>query len=489
MGELDNKLKEIARLLNVEEDNLNSGDLFSQIFDKIQRIKRENDMLNLALDSCVDHFHITDGKGTILRVNTAFEKNCKIKREFVEGRTTSEMEQLGVYKPSMTGTAIKEKRQITFVQSVPMGEVITTCTPVLDEEGNVKLVVSNARFINELKLLHKYFKERSAIGNGPDGNSKEFVSQDPLMISLKDMAKKVAPTDSSILILGETGSGKSMLAKLIHENSARSKGNFIEINCAAIPENLIESELFGYSAGAFTGAKKEGKRGLIELANNGTLFLDEIGDMPLNVQAKLFNFLQSRTITRVGGEDSIPVDIRLITATNKDLEKMTHEGLFRSELYYRINVVPITIPPLRNRQDDIPLLIEYFRNKFCNKYSTIIMISHEVIECMLNYSWPGNVRELENLIERLIVLDRNGIIELEDMPATILASSDTNDEKIMVNRIVPLKEAIEEFERKLVISVYNKYKSSYKVAEKLNISQSAAMRKIHKYVNPSLEED
>lgn len=480
MEKFDNFLNKIAELLDIKDFDVNSEEALSILYDKIQGIKQENDMLNMALDNSADNFHVTDGKGNILRVNRAFEMHCKVRRDFVEGKNIVDMERLGVYRPSLSSIAIREKRQITFLQKVQGNEVITTSTPVMDEEGNVKLVVSNARFINELKLLNKYFREIAEADHVKD-TVREIVSQSPIMKSLKDMASQVAKADSSILIRGETGSGKSLLARFIHINSGRCDGKFIEINCAAIPESLIESELFGYSIGAFTGAKKGGKRGLVELANNGTLFLDEIGDMSLNIQAKLLNVLQNHEITRVGGEEAIPVNIRLIAATNRNLEKMVDEGRFRSELYYRINVVPLYMPPLRDRREDIPLLTEYFRVKFCNNYKTSVMISREALDRMTNYAWPGNIRELENMIERLIVTDRKGIIELEDLPSPLLNMTNLPGENITIHKIIPLKDAIEEVEKQLIFSAVKVYKSSYKVADKLKISQSAVMRRLHKY--------
>jgi PAS domain S-box-containing protein len=481
MEELEIFLNKIINLLNIENLDATSEKTFSILYDKIQKIKQENDMLNLALDNAADNFHVTDGKGNILRVNRAFEMHCKVSREFVEGKTVLDMERLGIYRPSMSSIAIKEKRQITYLQYVSGGEVITTATPILDEEGNVSYVVCNARYINDLQLLNKYYRDKSEREYTAKETTENIIGESSIMKSLKDLANQIAKADSSIVITGETGSGKSMLAKYIHQNSHRNKGRFIEINCAAIPESLIESELFGYSTGAFTGAKQGGKQGLIELANNGTLFLDEIGDMPQTVQAKLLNVLQKRVITRVGAEAEIPVNIRLISATNCDLKKMITEGKFRRELYYRINVIPLYMPPIRDRSEDIPLLIEHFRRKFCYDYKTNVMISNDALDRMKNYIWPGNIRELENLIERLVVTDRKGIIELEDLPVSLLVMTGSPEENITVNRIIPLKEAIEEVEKQLIISAFQTFKSSYKVADMLKISQSSAMRRIHKY--------
>ncbi len=273
-----------------------------------------------------------------------------------------------------------------------------------------------------------------------------------------------------------------MLAKYIHEHSGHRKGRFVEINCAAIPESLIEAELFGYASGAFTGARPGGKYGLIELANNGTLFLDEIGDMSLHIQAKLLNVLQNREIIRVGGFDPISIDVRIIAATNSDLANLVKRNKFRSELYYRLNVVPINLPSLRERREDITLLVEHFLREFCDLYKTGVLISKEALDVMENYPWPGNIRELRNLVERMVVTDNKGLIELGDLPSALLSVTANPDEKIVtVNRIAPLKDAVEEVERQLISQAKDKYKSSYKIADALKISQSSAMRRIQKY--------
>ena len=302
------------------------------------------------------------------------------------------------------------------------------------------------------------------------------------MKKILDLVKVIAPTDSSVMISGETGTGKSMLARYIHEQSRRRDKAFVEINCAAIPENLIESELFGYESGAFTGANAKGKKGLMEIADGGTLFLDEIGDMPLSLQAKLLQSLQNRTITRVGGEKTIKVDIRLITATNMDLEQMVEDGTFRNELYYRINVVPIHLPLLRERREDFQLIVDVSMERFTSKYGKEVILSQEARKALEGYSWPGNIRELENTVERLVVTNRNGIILPADLPSRIIEENRQYGGGVMIDDIIPLKKAMEEMEKQLVSAAYTKYGSSYKVAEALDISQSAASRKIIKYL-------
>ena len=229
-----------------------------------------------------------------------------------------------------------------------------------------------------------------------------------------------------------------MLAKYIHENSPRSKKKFVELNCAAIPESLIESELFGYETGAFTGAQKGGKPGLFEVADGGTLFLDEIGDMPLQLQPKLLHALQNKTITRVGGTRQIPVNVRIITATNKNLENLVKEGLFRNDLYYRINIVPISIPPLRERKSDITPLINSFVDRFNKHYNQSAAIDDGAMKLLNLYKWPGNIRELENMIERLLVTNKSGIITEWDLPNNIRIMTDSDDDSgIHVSKLMP----------------------------------------------------
>ncbi len=449
-----------------------------QLCGMVKQLKEENTLINLALDHAVDSFHVTDGKGIIRRVNHAFERRSRMTRGEVEGHHVEEMQRLGLYRPSMTSVAIREKRELTFIQDGPGGETVVTMTPVLDQQGEVQLVVSNGRFLDDLVLLDKYFrekKERTATAR------QDVQFRDPDMAKLWELMVHVAKTDSSILLTGETGTGKSFFARQIHEHSQRKDGRFVAINCAAIPENLIESELFGYTGGAFTGAKRQGKKGLIEQAHGGTLFLDEIGDMPLNLQAKLLQVLQNRTITPIGGEQEIPADFRLITATNAHLEEKMASGAFRWELFYRINVVPLTIPPLRERREDLTILIEMFLQKFCEKYQTPVILCEDALYRMLKYPWPGNIRELENIIERLVVTNRKGVVELEDLPNTILLTTAPAQDAISVNRIMPLKEAIEQVEERLILDAFEKYGSSYKVADVLQISQSSASRKYIKY--------
>ncbi|MFA7078712.1 MAG: sigma 54-interacting transcriptional regulator [Syntrophomonas sp.] len=310
---------------------------------------------------------------------------------------------------------------------------------------------------------------------------KQFIVHSNRMKELTKMAIRVAKVDSTVLIQGESGVGKELIADVIHANGIRNKGPLIKINCGAIPENLLESEFFGYEPGAFSGASRKGKIGLFELAEGGILFLDEIGDMPLSLQVKLLRVLQDKEITRVGGVRPIKVDIRILTGTNRNLNEMIMNRQFRQDLFYRLNVVPIHVPPLRERREDIPVLTNYFIDYFNKKYltsATSKQLTPEVVECFMKHDWPGNVRELENLIERLIVTTAQNIITIDDLPHWLdktYANQSGGDENIS------LRYAVEETERKLLQYAFSRYNSTYEVARVLEINQSTVVRKAAKY--------
>ncbi|HFC98212.1 MAG TPA: sigma-54-dependent Fis family transcriptional regulator [Thermosulfurimonas dismutans] len=253
---------------------------------------------------------------------------------------------------------------------------------------------------------------------------QEIIGQSPAIKEVFRLIEKVAPTESTVLILGESGTGKELVARAIHRQSRRSEGPFVPVNCGAIPEELLESELFGYEKGAFTGAHRS-KPGRFEMAEGGTIFLDEIAEMSPKLQVKLLRVLQEKTVERLGGERPIPVNIRIIAATNRDLEREVAEGRFRKDLYFRLNVIPIHLPPLRERKEDIPLLAEHFLRQFCAREEVPLKrLSEEALQYLLRYSWPGNVRELENLMERLVILSENETIGPEDLPDHIVRAPD-----------------------------------------------------------------
>lgn len=289
---------------------------------------------------------------------------------------------------------------------------------------------------------------------------------------------KIARLDSNVLITGESGVGKESIADIIHWNSGRCQGPFIKVNCGAISESLIESELFGYVGGAFTGSNKQGKEGYFEAAQNGTIFLDEVAELPLASQARLLRVIQNREIVRVGSTSPMKLNIRIITATNKNLRKMVKNNQFREDLFYRISVVPVNIPPLRERQYDIVAAIERLTKKFVDK-GFLKTFSVKAKDILVNYNWPGNMRELENVVEQVIVTTDRDIIAPEDIPMYIRAgTSELSDNALEIKEIIPLSNAIRELEKQLFTMTAAKCKSTRKVAETLKISQSSVMRKL-----------
>lgn len=315
---------------------------------------------------------------------------------------------------------------------------------------------------------------------------EEIIANGFVMHKVLDLIDRVKDIDSNVLVTGESGTGKELVVRAIHYNGPRKNHNLVTVNCSAIPEHLLESELFGYEKGAFTGAVSQ-KRGLFELANEGTLFLDEIGEMPLNLQAKLLRVLQEQSFVRVGGTKEIKVNFRLIAATNRNLYEEMKKGKFREDLYYRLNVIPIRIPPLRERKDDIFALIQHYVQYFNEKYNLSKSISNSALKKLQQYHWPGNVRELKNIVERLIVLTEKDKIKLEDLETLIGLNEkyDFNEEErnandVVVHNIIPLKQCIEEAERQLLELAKKKYDSTTEIAEVLQVNQSTVSRKMKK---------
>lgn len=450
---------------------------------------------NAILDASNDGIHITDGKGVTLRFNKSCERIDGVKADYVIGKHMEELVAEGIYSESVALAVIKEKKQISMLQQVNGKEVIGTGTPIF-KNGELYRIVINSRDITELrdlkrnleeaKLINKkYQQELDIISSKDKAKNNNIIYNSEKMDKIIDLALRVAKVDSTVLIEGESGVGKGVLSCFLHNNSLRYNKPFIKINCGAIPENLLESELFGYEKGSFTGANKEGKVGLIQLADKGTLFLDEIGELPLNLQVKLLNVIQNRELTKVGGTNIIPVDIRIIAATNRNLQDMIKNKTFREDLYYRLNVVPITIPPLRERKEDIPPLILNFLNRFNEKYNYNKKISPEAMKILLRYNWSGNIREVENLIERLVVTTNDDIINKQDIIDCQLVSI-TDYSSFDINKISSYKNIIAEYEKKLLLDIMSKCKSTHEMAEILDLDRST-IRKKFKRLNIRLE--
>ncbi|WP_182916960.1 sigma-54 dependent transcriptional regulator [Bacillus sp. PK3_68] len=315
-----------------------------------------------------------------------------------------------------------------------------------------------------------------------------FITRSANMKEVLEVIKKVSFVDSTILLLGESGVGKSMVAKLIHKYSSRSNHPFLSVNCGAIPEPLMEAELFGYTNGSFTGGKKGGKKGIFESANEGIVFLDEIGELPLNMQVKLLEVLQEHCIRPIGAVKQIPINIRVIAATNRNLLELVKQKKFREDLYYRLNVVPIEIPPLRERTEDIIYLARHFLKQKASKYGIFKTFHPEAEESFTHYAWPGNVRELENIIERLTITTEDNEIRLQHLPPffqSLTGKTKQNDEQ---STLMPLKQAKEMVEKELIMKAYTLYQSTYKAAKALGVDQSTIVKKLKRFREEGREE-
>ncbi|MCL6610324.1 MAG: sigma 54-interacting transcriptional regulator [Peptococcaceae bacterium] len=453
------------------------------------RIKAQNKELEDIMESFYDGIGIIDSEGTLLRVNKSYERITGLSRKNNNvGRNVRDLQEEGTVSRAVALMVIEQKKPVTIVQRIRTGkEILITGSPVLDKKGNVSRVVCNIRDLNELNIL----KELDECEQNRDKlelkelRAKqllhgELVYKSRAMQHIFELALKVAKVDSNVLITGESGVGKEIIVKIIHKASPRARKSFFQINCGAIPETLLESELFGYEGGAFTGARSGGKMGYFELCNGGTLLLDEIGEMPLNLQVKLLRAIQERQIFRIGGTTPIKFDVRIISATNRDLGEMVKNGLFRADLFYRLNVVPINIPPLRERTDDIIPLAIHFLEKFNAKYKTNKRFEPDVLLAFELYNWPGNVREMENVIERLIIINDEEIIGLHHLPFNN-EGVDTSGFSIDLKNPIPLRTASEILERKLIAKALQLFGSTRKAAKILGVSHPTVIRKAQKY--------
>lgn len=447
--------------------------------------------INDILDSSYDGIYITDGDANTIMVNKAYERIAGIKVEELIGRNMNDLVKEGYISQSATLLVLKDRKINTIEQNFKTGKkALVTSTPVFNSAGDITMVVTNVRDITELyelkekldekeSLTKKYSVELEALKIELLKNN-DLIAMDKKMLDIIQMAIRVAPIDTTVLITGETGVGKEEISKLIYKNSSRANKPFIKINCGSIPKTLIEAELFGYEKGSFTGANREGKIGLFEVADGGTIFLDEIGELPPDMQVKFLRVLQDGQFTRIGGIEEITVDVRILAATNRNLEEMVREKVFREDLYYRLNIVPIIIPPLRDRRDDIIPLIHYFLDKLNKKYKFKKTISSEVMKTLYAYEWKGNVRELRNIIERMVVMSEKDIISKSDLPNSVLAWNESQN-IINENEIVPLKQALNKVEKHLLEISFDKYGNVRDAAKALEIDPSTFVRKRQKY--------
>ncbi|MBT2672563.1 sigma 54-interacting transcriptional regulator [Streptomyces sp. ISL-14] len=500
---LDNKRLAAARLhdkrylflLMKQMDTDNSLYIGSEteFLDDLLIDAHKTDKLNRALDAIIensyDGIYITDQDGVTLYTNSAIERITGIPKEYYIGKSVDQLIKRGILNASVTHKVVKLRRTVSVVQDNFAGkETLITGSPVFNAEGEIEQVVTNIRDLSDLnELMHEltkvnelnnqYKQEIEKLRKITSKDGVVFVSDKMKMIY--EIAERISDIDATVLILGETGVGKDVLARNIYNRSIRSKkGDFIKINCGAIPADLLESELFGYEGGAFTGANQKGKPGMFELAESGILFLDEVGELPLQLQVKLLRALQEREIQRIGGTKPKRIDVRIIAATNRNLSEMVKSGDFREDLFYRLNVIPITIPPLRERREDILALTDLFLTKANEQYKFSKEIDSRLKEYFYQHDWPGNVRELINIVERLVVLTDNQILSINDLPEEYQPE---NRNQPNLNATLTLKEAVERAEKEILTKAAQTYQTTYEIAEALDSSQATIVRKLKKY--------
>ena len=458
------------------EDDINLNGLFDIL----------NPENNLVL---ADDMMLSDAEGVILWVSETYEKNFGFAHGSIVGKSAFDLEQDGTFDPCITAEVLRQKKKITTTQTINRvhKNVMTVGIPLFDKAGALKYAVCfntvsmeqinviQQNYRNLQNSLQQYTQEIAELRIR--ATSTSIVVKSAAMQRLWTLIQNTANTKANILITGETGVGKSAIAKAIHNMSSRANGPFIEVNCAVLHENLIESELFGYEKGAFTGAASGGKIGKIELANHGTLFLDEIGELPHHIQSKLLQLIQEKTIERLSGTRRIELDFRLLVATNRNLEEEVQRGLFRSDLFYRLNVIRIHIPPLRQRPEDILPLAHQFLERFCGEYGKQLALSPRFVAFLEQYPWPGNVRQLENLMERLVITAQDPILDVTALPVEF-----TGGDTPLPAPTGTLAERMDAFEGQIIRDSYRRCGTTVAVAKELGISQATAARKIAKYV-------
>ncbi|PGS50960.1 sigma 54-interacting transcriptional regulator [Bacillus sp. AFS041924] len=468
--------------------------MVEEMASEIEYVKDLNKDLNAILSSIYDEILVVNHKGELIRYSENIIPgfwNVDLKE--LLGKSILEFENQGLFTPSVTKLVLEKKKKVSIVQEAINGrKVLAVGNPVFGEKGEIERIIIASRDITETSRLKTELKEMKKISEQYKKELEDIKSKDrfvkkliycsPKMEQIINQAKKIADFSSTVLLHGESGVGKEVIAQAIHQLGNRSSKPFLKLNCGAIPENLLESELFGYLKGAFTGADQN-KDGYFKQADEGVLFLDEIGEMPLHLQVKLLRVLQEQEVIPVGSTKPIKVNVQIIAATNKRLEKMVEERTFREDLYYRLNVIPLNIPPLRERIEDISLLSFSFLQQLNEKYNKSFHLTPDAINVLEFYSWPGNVRELQNIIERLVVSAEDQIINAEDVNQFLPNSYDFNKSKPVINKVIPLQEAIDYVEEQLIVLAMKQYKTTTKAAQVLGISQSSVSRKYQKIMN------
>ncbi len=458
---------------------------------KVQELTWEHDTI---IDSSSDGLFVCDGKGRILRVNPASERINNASATQLVGRDYLEAAAEGlVILPSAALEAIERREQVSLLQENRHGrKLISTATPVFDDAGELIRVVVSERDITEMDRLQRQLEEQRALGDQfrqqmlelqqQRRDNQPIIAKSPAMQRALRQARKVSEVDSTLLILGESGVGKGLIADLIHQNSRRAEQPIIKINCGAIPEALIEAELFGYDKGAFTGAAGP-KPGHLELADGGTILLDEVAELPLSAQVKLLRFMEDGKLCRLGSTQSRQVDVRILAATHRDLDAMVEAGTFRLDLYYRLSVIPLSIPPLRERRECLLPLIHSYIDHFARRYKSQRRLTAAALDLLSKYHYPGNVRELMNICERLVVMSETELIDVNDLPQAVLSGAVGNAELALGGwpEEMSMAQILESVERSVLSEASKRYRRQQLIASALGMSQPTVARKLHKY--------
>ena len=436
--------------------------------------------------------YITDGNGKTLLLNDESCKTGGLEQSETVGKNMRELERMGFIEESVSLKTIESGKEEMIIQNLGDGDkVYVTGTPLKSDKG-IDVVVCTERDITETLTLKELLEEKNK-DNAKIKDEIEYLRKQNIVMwgnmiaedfetkLLAEKATRVAKLDATVLLTGDSGTGKEVFANFIYQNSGRAGKPFIKVNCAAIPENLMESELFGYEKGAFSGADKNGKAGLFEMANHGTLFLDEVGEIPIHLQSKLLRAIQEREIMHVGGTKTIPVDIRFIAATNRDLKEAVRNGTFRGDLYYRLNVMPIELMPLKGRKKDIKALVDYFTEKFNVTYKLSKVVSPEAMEVLKDFDWPGTIRELENVIERLMISSDDEVITKRQTERAIGVPTDLSGADLSGIEGRSLEELMDAYEKSILESMLAKYKRASEVGRALNVNKSTLSRRMKKY--------
>lgn len=455
-----------------------------------------NEIVRQTLNNIPDGLLVADHSARVIWANDAVLTRSNLTNDELINYSLIDLEKRGVFSPSVSRLVLEQRKvvksvQLTNTNTNRNNPFVTTGYPIVHNEKIIG-VITHSRYLPDIiqstkrldeseALLKRYTIEvRKALLESIDRTSPSLIGRSSTFRHVLNQVEIVAPTTSTVLLTGETGVGKTAVARRIHEYSTRYDGPFIEVNCGAIPESLMESELFGYEKASFTGANESGKAGLVEIADGGTLLLDEIGELPLAMQVKLLHFLQDQTFLPIGAVKSKKVNVRIIAATNKKLEEEVKEGNFRADLFYRLHVFPIEIPPLRERKDDIiPLLQEAFQ-RFNKKYGHTTSLQPEVTNLLLDYSWPGNIRELENFAERSILTYPHHEITIDDLPNNIKKAAKLPSFLNLKND-GSLTAYLDSIEKTLIANALQQYGTTRKAAKHLGITQSLLMRRIKKY--------